>query len=92
VDALGALDAEPAAGGAAPLARVLAAQPRPEQQRRQGPAAARPLLQPLPGACERALRPAPEAGLRRGLAPGGSVIKYKSPLNALKDTYDHSCC
>ena len=27
------------------------------------------------------------------LAQGGSVIKYKSPLNVLKDTnYDYSCC
>ena len=26
------------------------------------------------------------------LARGGSAIQYKSPLNALKDTYDHSCC
>jgi hypothetical protein len=25
------------------------------------------------------------------LAPGESAINYKSPLNALKDTYDHSC-
>jgi hypothetical protein len=25
------------------------------------------------------------------LAPGESVIKYESPLNVLKDTYDHSC-
>ena len=25
------------------------------------------------------------------LAPGESVIKYKSPLNVLKDTYDYSC-
>ena len=26
------------------------------------------------------------------LAEGGSVIKYRSPLDVLKDTYDHSCC
>jgi hypothetical protein len=26
------------------------------------------------------------------LAEGESVIKYKSTLNVLKDTYDHSCC
>jgi hypothetical protein len=26
------------------------------------------------------------------VAPGESVIKYKSILNVLKDTYDHSCC
>jgi hypothetical protein len=26
------------------------------------------------------------------VAAGESVIKYKSPLNVLKDTYDHSCC
>ena len=26
------------------------------------------------------------------LARGGSVIKCPSPLNALKHTYDHSCC
>ena len=25
-------------------------------------------------------------------AQGESVIKYKSPLNVLKDTYDYSCC
>ena len=25
------------------------------------------------------------------LAPGESVIEYKSPLNVLKDTYDYSC-
>ena len=25
------------------------------------------------------------------LAEGESVIKYKSPLNVLTDTYDHSC-
>ena len=25
------------------------------------------------------------------LAEGESVIKYKFPLNVLKDTYDHSC-
>jgi hypothetical protein len=23
---------------------------------------------------------------------GESVIKYRSPLNVLKDTYDYSCC
>jgi hypothetical protein len=27
----------------------------------------------------------------RYLARGGSVIQRPSPLNALKDTYDHSC-
>ena len=26
------------------------------------------------------------------LAAGESVIKYKSPLTVLKDTYDYSCC
>jgi hypothetical protein len=26
----------------------------------------------------------------RGLAQGESVIKYESPLNVLKDSYDHS--
>ena len=26
------------------------------------------------------------------IAEGESVIKYKSPLNVLKDTYDYSCC
>jgi hypothetical protein len=26
------------------------------------------------------------------IARGGSIIRYKSPLNVLKDTYDHSCC
>jgi hypothetical protein len=26
------------------------------------------------------------------LARGESVIKYKSPLNVLKDAYDYSCC
>ena len=26
------------------------------------------------------------------IAPGESVIKYTSPLNVLKDTYDYSCC
>jgi hypothetical protein len=25
-------------------------------------------------------------------AVGGSVIKYRSPLNVLKGTYDYSCC
>jgi hypothetical protein len=30
--------------------------------------------------------------MRNGLARGESVIKYKSPLNVLKDTYDYSCC
>jgi hypothetical protein len=28
---------------------------------------------------------------RQRLAEGEPVIKYKSPLNVLKDTYDHSC-
>ena len=28
---------------------------------------------------------------QRLLAQGESVIKYKSPLNVLTDTYDHSC-
>ena len=27
-----------------------------------------------------------------GVAEGESVIKYKSPLNVPKDTYDYSCC
>jgi hypothetical protein len=27
----------------------------------------------------------------RALARGESVIRYKSPLNVLKDTYDHGC-
>ena len=27
-----------------------------------------------------------------GLAEGESVIKYKSTLNVLTDTHDHSCC
>ena len=26
------------------------------------------------------------------VAAGESAIKYKSPLNVLKGTYDHSCC
>jgi hypothetical protein len=30
-------------------------------------------------------------GRRSAVAAGGSVIKYKSPLNVLKDTYNHSC-
>ena len=29
---------------------------------------------------------------RRPLAQGESVIKHKSSLNVLKDTYDYSCC
>ena len=29
--------------------------------------------------------------IRSFLAAGGSVIKFPSPLNVLKDTYDHSC-
>jgi hypothetical protein len=31
------------------------------------------------------------AAAAAGLARGESVIKYKSPLNVLKDTYDHNC-
>ena len=31
------------------------------------------------------------AGVGAGVAPGESVIEYKSPLNVLKDTYDYSC-
>jgi hypothetical protein len=27
----------------------------------------------------------------KALAPGESVMKCQSPLNVLKDTYDHSC-
>ena len=30
-------------------------------------------------------------GIEARLAEGGSVVKYKSPLNVLTDTYDHSC-
>jgi hypothetical protein len=48
--------------------------------RRQPPAAATP---PPGGRLT-----APPAGL----AQGESAIKYKSPLNVLKDTYERSCC
>jgi hypothetical protein len=34
----------------------------------------------------------PRGGECTGIAEGESVIKYKSPLNVLKDTYDYSCC
>jgi hypothetical protein len=37
-------------------------------------------------------RRAPSPCRPAGLAEGESVIKYKSSLNVLKDTYDHSCC
>jgi hypothetical protein len=32
------------------------------------------------------------AEILAALAEGEPVIKYKSTLNVLKDTYDHSCC
>ena len=35
--------------------------------------------------------PAPQLGPRWDLARGEPVIKYPSPLNVRKDTYNHSC-
>jgi hypothetical protein len=37
------------------------------------------------------LKKTPE-GIKAALAPGGAAMECPSPLNALKDTHDQSCC